>query len=110
AGGTVTEVCDDLRLLFGRVGHPHCPICGREIEKQTVEQMADQLERMPAGTRLMIMGPVIRGRKGEYERLLEDIRRQGFSRVRVDRQLSEVGEKIPLERYQKHDIEVTGDR
>ena len=108
--GTVTEVYDYLRLLFARVGHPHCPICGREIEKQTVEQMADQLERMPAGTRLMIMGPVIRGRKGEYERLLEDIRRQGFSRVRVDGQLYELGEKIPLERYKKHDIEVVVDR
>ncbi|HKA12515.1 MAG TPA: excinuclease ABC subunit UvrA [Candidatus Dormibacteraeota bacterium] len=108
--GTVTEVYDYLRLLFARVGHPHCPICGREIEKQTVEQMADQLERMPVGTRLMIMGPVIRGRKGEYERLLEDIRRQGFSRVRVDGQLYELGEKIPLERYKKHDIEVVVDR
>ena len=108
--GTVTEVYDYLRLLFARVGRPHCPICGREIEKQTVEQMADQLERMPAGTRLMIMGPVVRGRKGEYERLLEDIRKQGFSRVRVDRQLYELGEKIPLERYKKHDIEVVVDR
>ena len=108
--GTVTEVYDYLRLLFARIGHPHCPICGREIEKQTVEQMADQLERMPAGSRLMIMGPVVRGRKGEYERLLEDIRRQGFSRVRVDRQLYELGEKIPLERYKKHDIEVVVDR
>src|SRR5215510_10441720 len=108
--GTVTEVYDYLRLLFARVGHPHCPICGREIEKQTVEQMADQLERMPVGTRLMILGPVIRGRKGEYERLLEDIRRQGFSRVRVDGQLYELGERIPLERYKKHDIEVVVDR
>ena len=108
--GTVTEVYDYLRLLFARVGHPHCPICGREIEKQTVEQMADQLEQMPTGARLMIMGPVVRGRKGEYERLLEDIRRQGFSRVRVDGQLYELGERIPLERYKKHDIEVVVDR
>ncbi len=108
--GTVTEVYDYLRLLFARIGRPHCPICGREIQKQTVEQMADQLERMPARTRLMIMGPVIRGRKGEYERLLEDIRKQGFSRVRVDGQLYELGEPIPLERYKKHDIEVVVDR
>jgi excinuclease ABC subunit A len=108
--GTVTEVYDYLRLLFARVGRPHCPICGREIEKQTVEQMADQLERMPARTRLLIMGPVVRGRKGEYERLLEDIRKQGFSRVRVDGQLYELGERIPLERYKKHDIEVVVDR
>jgi excinuclease ABC subunit A len=108
--GTVTEVYDYLRLLYARVGRPHCPVCGRAIEKQTVEQMADQLERMPARTRLMIMGPVVRGRKGEYERLLEDIRKQGFSRVRVDRQLYELGERIPLERYKKHDIEVVVDR
>src|SRR5437867_4926982 len=87
--GTVTEVYDYLRLLFARVGHPHCPTCGREIHKQTVEQMADQVEKMPARTRLMILGPVVRGRKGEYERLLEDIRKQGFSRVRVDGKLYE---------------------
>src|ERR671931_2498412 len=85
--GTVTEVYDYLRLLFARVGHPHCPVCGREIHKQTVEQMADQVERMPAGTRLLILGPVVRGGKGEYDRLLGDIRRQGFSRGRVDRQM-----------------------
>src|SRR6266536_2617892 len=80
--GTVTEVYDYLRLLFARIGRPHCPICGREIRRQTVEQMADHVEKMPAGTRLLLMGPVVRGRKGAYERLLEDIRRQGFSRVR----------------------------
>src|ERR671933_2183514 len=108
--GTVTEVYDYLRLLFARVGHPHCPICGREIQKQTVEQMADQVERLPTGTRLLILGPVVRGRKGEYERLLEDIRRQGFSRVRVDGQMHELGEKVPLERYKQHDIEVVVDR
>src|SRR5215471_1097393 len=108
--GTVTEVYDYLRLLYARIGRPHCPICGREIQKQTVEQMADQLERMAVGTRLLLMGPVVRGRKGEYERLLEDIRKQGFSRVRVDGQLYELGEKIPLERYKKHDVEVVVDR
>ena len=108
--GTVTEVYDYLRLLFARIGRPHCPICGREIQKQTVEQMADQVERMPVGTRLLIMGPVVRGRKGEYERLLEDIRKQGFQRVRVDGRLYELGERIPLERYKKHDIEVVVDR
>jgi excinuclease ABC subunit A len=108
--GTVTEVYDYLRLLFARVGHPHCPICGREIHKQTVEQMADQVERMPEGTRLLILGPVVKGRKGEFERLLEDIRRQGFSRVRVDGQMYELGEKVPLQRYKQHDIEVVVDR
>src|SRR3989440_13101287 len=75
--GTVTEVYDYLRLLFARVGHPHCPICGREITKQTVEQMADQLQRMPAGTPLMVMGPGGRRREGENQRLLEDARKQG---------------------------------
>jgi excinuclease ABC subunit A len=108
--GTVTEVYDYLRLLYARIGRPHCPICGREIQKQTVEQMADQLERMPAGTRLLLMGPVVRGRKGEYEKLLEDIRKQGFSRVRVDGTIYELGERIPLVRYKKHDIEVVVDR
>src|SRR6266566_6336313 len=100
--GTMTEVYDYLRLLFARVGLPHCPICGREIHKQTIEQMADQVERMPAGTRLLVLGPVVKGRKGEYERLLEDIRQQGFSRVRVDGQMYELGDKIPLERYKQH--------
>ncbi|MGH7903231.1 MAG: excinuclease ABC subunit UvrA [Candidatus Dormibacteraceae bacterium] len=108
--GTVTEIYDYLRLLFARVGRPHCPVCGREITKQTVEQMADQVERMPAGTRLMVLGPVIRGRKGEYRQLLEDVRRSGFVRVRVDGQLYELGEDIPLEKNRKHDIEVVVDR
>src|SRR4030081_1905702 len=108
--GTVTEVYDYMRLLFARVGHPHCPICGREVQKQTVEQMGDQVERMPAGTRLLILGPVVRGRKGEFERLLEDIRRQGFSRVRVDGRMYELGETVPLERNKQHDIEVVVDR
>jgi excinuclease ABC subunit A len=108
--GTVTEVYDYLRLLFARVGHPHCPICGREISKQTVDQMADQVERMPAGARLMVLGPVIRGRKGEYRQLLEDVRRQGFVRVRVDGQIYTLDEQIPLEKNKKHDIEVVVDR
>ena len=78
--GTMTEVYDYFRLLFARVGLPHCPICGREIHKQTIEQMADRVEEMPAGTRLMVLGPVVRGRRGDYERLLDEIRKQGFSR------------------------------
>ncbi len=108
--GTVTEVYDYLRLLFARVGHPHCPVCGRPIEKRTVEQMADQVEKMPTGTRLLVLGPVVRGRKGEYHSLLEDIRKSGFVRVRVDKQLYELGETIPLEKNKKHDIEVVVDR
>ncbi|HVB77087.1 MAG TPA: excinuclease ABC subunit UvrA [Candidatus Nitrosotalea sp.] len=108
--GTVTEIYDYLRLLFARIGHPHCPVCGREIHKQTIEQMAAQVERMPEGTRLMILGPVVRGRKGEYQSLLEDVRRQGFSRVRVDGTIHELGASIPMQRYKKHDVEVVVDR
>jgi excinuclease ABC subunit A len=110
--GTVTEVHDYLRLLFARIGRPHCPICGREIHKQTIDQMADQLERLPQGSRLLILGPIVRGRKGEYHQLLDDVRRQGFSRVRVDGEMYELeqGDRIPLERYKKHDIEAVVDR
>jgi excinuclease ABC subunit A len=110
--GTVTEVYDYLRLLFARIGHPHCPICGREVSRQTIDQMADQVEKLPEGSRLLVLGPVVRGRKGEYHQLIEDIRKQGFSRVRVDGETYELelGEKIPLERYKKHDIEVVVDR
>ena len=108
--GTVTEIYDYLRLLFARVGHPHCPQCGREIQKQTIDQMAASVERLPEGTRLMILGPIVRGRKGEYHALLEDIRKQGFSRVRVDGVLHELGTAIPMERYKKHDLEVMVDR
>ncbi|HEX6487446.1 MAG TPA: excinuclease ABC subunit UvrA [Candidatus Dormibacteraeota bacterium] len=107
---TVTEVYDYLRLLYARIGHIHCPVCGREISKQTVDQMADRVEQLPAGTRLMVLGPVIRGRKGEYHQLLEDVRRQGFVRVRVDHQIYELGEDIPIEKNKKHDIEVVVDR
>src|SRR5215471_17296915 len=108
--GTVTEIYDYMRLLYARVGHPHCPICGREVSRQTVQQIVDAVLNLPEGSRIMLLAPLVSGRKGEYERLLEDIRRQGFSRVRVDGQLYELGEKIPLERYKKHDIEVVVDR
>ncbi|MDQ6691851.1 MAG: excinuclease ABC subunit UvrA, partial [Candidatus Dormibacteraeota bacterium] len=108
--GTVTEVYDYLRLLFARIGEPHCPVCGRPISKQTIDQMADQVERMPTGTRLMVLGPVVRGRKGEYHSLLDDFRKSGFVRVRVDGQLYTLEEEIPLEKNKKHDIEVVVDR
>ncbi|MGH7882377.1 MAG: excinuclease ABC subunit UvrA, partial [Candidatus Dormibacteraceae bacterium] len=110
--GTVTEVYDYLRLLFARIGHPHCPLCGREIHKQTIDQMVGQIEKLPEGSRLLILGPIVKGRKGEYHQLLEDVRRQGFSRVRVDGNMYELEEeeKIPLERYKKHDLEVVVDR
>ena len=108
--GTVTEVYDYLRLLYARVGHPHCPVCGREVRRQTVDQMADHVEKLPEGTRVMVLGPVVKGRKGEYRSLIEDVRKSGFVRVRVDGSLYEIGEKIPLDKNKKHDIEVVVDR
>ncbi len=108
--GTVTEVYDYLRLLYARIGHPHCPVCGREVRRQTVDQMADHVEKLPAGTRLMVLGPIVRGRKGEYRSLIEDVRKSGFVRVRVDGSLYELGEQIPLDKNKKHDIQVVVDR
>ncbi|HEX3508071.1 MAG TPA: excinuclease ABC subunit UvrA [Candidatus Dormibacteraeota bacterium] len=108
--GTVTEVYDYLRLLYARIGTPHCPVCGREVRRQTVDQMADHVEKLEAGTRVMVLGPVVKGRKGEYRSLIEDVRKSGFVRVRVDGSLYELGEKIPLDKNKKHDIEVVVDR
>jgi excinuclease ABC subunit A len=108
--GTVTEVYDYLRLLYARVGHPHCPVCGREVRRQTVEQMADHVEKLPRGTRVMVLGPVVKGRKGEYRSLIEDVRKSGFVRVRVDGSLYELGEQIPMDKNKKHDIQVVVDR
>jgi excinuclease ABC subunit A len=108
--GTVTEVYDYLRLLYARIGIPHCPVCGREVRRQTVDQMADHVEKLPAGTRVMVLGPVVKGRKGEYRSLIEDVRKSGFVRVRVDGSLYELTEKIPLDKNKKHNIEVVVDR
>src|SRR5437016_1337406 len=108
--GTVTEVYDYLRLLYARIGHPHCPVCGREVRRQTVEQMADQVEKLPKGTRVMVLGPVVKGRKGEYRSLIEDVRKSGFVRVRVDGNLYEIGEQSPMDRNKKHDVQVVVDR
>jgi excinuclease ABC subunit A len=108
--GTVTEVYDYLRLLYARVGVPHCPVCGREVRRQTVDQMADHVEKLDKGMRVMVLGPVVKGRKGEYRSLIEDVRKSGFVRVRVDGSLYELGEKIPLDKNKKHDIEVVVDR
>jgi excinuclease ABC subunit A len=107
--GTVTEVYDYLRLLYARVGHPHCPN-GHEVRRQTVDQMADQVEKLPKGTRVMVLGPVVKGRKGEYRSLIEDVRKSGFVRVRVDGSLYEIGEQIPMDKNKKHDVEVVVDR
>src|SRR6266566_4726283 len=108
--GTVTEVYDYLRLLYARIGHPHCPVCGREVSRQTVDQMADHVEKLPKGIRLMVLGPIVKGRKGEYKSLIDDVRKSGFVRVRVDGNLYEITESIPLDRNKKHDIQVVVDR
>ena len=107
--GTVTEVYDYLRLLYARVGHPHCPN-GHEVRRQTVDQMADQVEKLPKGTRVMVLGPVVKGRKGEYRSLIDDVRKSGFVRVRVDGSLYEIGEPIPMDKNKKHDVDVVVDR
>jgi excinuclease ABC subunit A len=108
--GTVTEVYDYLRLLYARVGHPHCPKCGREIARQSVEQIVDEVSSMAPGTRTMVLGPVVRGRKGEYRHVFEDARRAGFVRVRVDGIVHDLSESISLDKYKQHDIEVVVDR
>jgi excinuclease ABC subunit A len=110
--GTVTEIYDYMRLLFARIGHPHCPQCGRPIVAQSVQQMARQLLELPSDTRLMILAPVIRDRKGEHQGILDEIRRQGFVRVRVDGNVLDIDEAagLDLEKYRKHSIEVVVDR
>ncbi len=108
--GTVTEIYDYLRLLFARVGTPHCPSCGRVIERQSVDQIIETIDRYPEGTRLVLLAPVVRGRKGEYAKLFDDFRKAGYVRVRVDGQIYELEEDIPLEKNRKHTIEVVVDR
>lgn len=108
--GTVTEIYDYLRLLFARIGHPHCPVHGIEITSQTVEQMVDRIIQYPEKTRLQILAPVITGRKGEHKTLFADIAKQGFVRVRVDGELRDLSENIELEKNKKHTIEVVVDR
>ena len=108
--GTVTEIYDYLRLLFARIGHPHCPECGREIERQAVSQMVDQVLAMPEGTRLLVLGPLIKDRKTEGDRVFEGARKQGFVRVRVDGEQYELADAPTLDRYKRHTIEVVVDR
>jgi len=108
--GTITEVYDYLRLLFARVGHPHCPKCGREISRQTVQQIVDAIQGIPEGTRIMILGPLVRGRKGEYQSVFDDLRKGGYVRVRVDGEVRDLSETIQLDRYKMHFIEVVVDR
>jgi excinuclease ABC subunit A len=108
--GTVTEIYDYLRVLFARVGIPHCPSCGKVISAQTVQQMVDRILTLPAGTRLLVLAPVVRGRKGEYKKLFFDLQRQGYSRVRVNGAVRELGQDIDLDKNRKHTIEVVVDR
>src|SRR5450631_4856317 len=108
--GTVTEIYDYLRLLWSRVGKPHCPICGRPIVGQSAEQIIDQAMELAEGTRFMVLAPVVRGRKGEYGKLLEDLRADGFARVKIDDRVRMLEESIVLDKRYKHDISVVVDR
>ncbi|MBD5157539.1 MAG: excinuclease ABC subunit UvrA [Butyrivibrio sp.] len=108
--GTVTEIYDYLRLLYARIGVPHCPKCGREIRKQTIDQMVDQIMLLPERTKFQLLAPVVRGRKGEHQKIFENARKSGYVRVRVDGNLYELSEEIKLEKNIKHNIEVVVDR
>ena len=108
--GTVTEIYDYLRLLWARAGTPHCPNCGKEIRQQTIDQIIDQVLALPEGTRIQVMAPVIRGKKGEHAKVFEDAKRSGYVRVRVDGNLYELDEEIKLEKNKKHSIEIIVDR
>lgn len=108
--GTVTEIYDYLRLLFARVGTPHCPKCGKEIHKQTVDQIVDKILELDEGTRIQLLAPVVRNRKGEHTKLLDDAKRSGYVRVRVDGIIYDLGEKIEIDKNKKHNIEIVVDR
>lgn len=108
--GTVTEIYDYFRLLFARIGIPHCPKCGREIKKQTIDQIVDKILEMPEGTKIQLLAPVVRARKGEHTKLLEDAKRSGYVRARIDGSLYDLGEEIKLDKNKKHSIEIIVDR
>ena len=108
--GTVTEIYDYLRLLWARVGTPHCPKCGKEIRQQTIDQIIDQVVKLPEATRIQVMAPVVRGKKGEYQKIFEDARKSGYVRARVDGSLYELTEEIKLDKNKKHNIEIVVDR
>lgn len=108
--GTVTEIYDYFRLLYARVGIPHCPKCGKEIKKQSVDQMVDQIMELPQGTKIQLLAPVVRGRKGEHQKLLERAKKSGYVRVQVDGSLYELSEEIKLDKNKKHNIEIVVDR
>ena len=108
--GTVTEIYDYLRLLYARIGHPHCPKCGREVSQQTVQQIVDVVLNMPEGSRIMLLAPLVKGHQGEYEHLFDEMRRSGYVRVRVDGKLYDLSDEIALDKQKKHTIEVVVDR
>ena len=108
--GTVTEIYDYLRLLFARTGIPHCPICGREVVKQSAQEIVDQIEKLPEGTRILILSPLVRARKGTYQAVFEEIRKAGFARARVDGNVHSLDDEINLDRYKQHTIEAVVDR
>jgi excinuclease ABC subunit A len=108
--GTVTEVYDYLRLMFARIGQPHCPICGREVKQQSAQEIVDAVARLAKGTRVLVLAPLIKGRKGTHQAVLDEIRRSGFVRVRVDGEVRSIEDEIALDRYKKHNIEVVVDR
>src|ERR671922_2847951 len=108
--GTITEIYDYLRVLYARIGHPHCPKCGRPIGRQTPDQIVDQVMSLPEGTRFQVLAPIVRGRKGEYEKLLKELAQKGYARARIDGVVRDLSDPIRLDRYYKHDIEVVVDR
>ena len=108
--GTSTEIYDYFRLLFARIGLPHCVQCGRPVSRQTVQQIVDRVASLPEGSKLHILAPLVSSRKGEYRKVLDQVRKDGFVRVRIDGKIRELDEEIPLEKNRKHDIEVVVDR
>ncbi|HEY70597.1 MAG TPA: excinuclease ABC subunit UvrA [Anaerolineae bacterium] len=108
--GTVTEIYDYLRLLFARVGMPHCPICGREVRRQSAQEIVDSIESLPEGNRILILAPLVRGRKGTHQAVIEEVRRSGFVRVRIDGDVYSVEDEVALDRYKIHNIEAVVDR
>ena len=103
--GTVTEIYDYLRLLFARVGHPHCPKCGKEIAQQTVQQIVDAIMALPQGSRIMIVAPLVKDRKGEHQAIFEDLRKAGYVRVRVDGRIHDLSDEFQLDKNKKHSVE-----
>src|SRR5207249_607946 len=108
--GTITEIYDYMRLLYARVGHPHCPNCGREIRQQSVQEIVDAVQGLPEGSRIMVLAPIIKDRKGEHQKVLEDLRKAGYVRARVDGEVRDLDSQIDLEKYKMHTIEAVVDR